>query len=204
MTLTKAAQAAGIVRAQIADGTLKPGSPAPSAAALARATGFSTITCRKALLTLIKNGTLVPGASPSARARVAASSPDPDQSIASATRDLSAALAARRHDVGLTQPGLAAITGYSVTTVGHAETGRTWQGRRFWERADDALSADGELLRLYDARRRTALPPASEPDYTAPGPDPVCILVVWRDGSVAVVPQRLSDFIASELRANTQ
>ncbi len=40
-----------------------------------------------------------------------------------------------------------------MTTVGHAETGRLWQSRRFWEKADAVLDAHGELLRLHDARR---------------------------------------------------
>jgi hypothetical protein len=33
----------------------------------------------------------------------------------------------------------------------HAETGRLWQSREFWEKADAALAADGELARLHDA-----------------------------------------------------
>jgi hypothetical protein len=191
-----------VVRAQIADGTLKPGSTAPSGAAIGRLTGFSAITCRKALRALIKDGTLVPGASPNARPRVAASDPDPDQPVARATRELSAALAARRYNAGLTQVGFAAVTGYSVTTVGHAETGRTWQSRRFWERADDVLSAGGELLRLYDARRAAGLPSSGESATTGPEPDPVCVLVIWRDGSIGVVPRSLADFIVFELRAD--
>jgi hypothetical protein len=43
------------------------------------------------------------------------------------------ALAAARRASGLTQPALAALTGYSVTTIGHAETGRLWQSPQFWE-----------------------------------------------------------------------
>ena len=43
---------AGMVRDMIADGALKPGAPAPSGAALARETGFCTLTCRKALRAL--------------------------------------------------------------------------------------------------------------------------------------------------------
>jgi DNA-binding transcriptional MocR family regulator len=86
-------QAAGLVRARIAAGDLAPGEPAPSGAALARVTGFAALTCRKAIKTLIKDGTLVPGPSPNARPRVA----DPcngGQAPADAARDLSAALAA--------------------------------------------------------------------------------------------------------------
>jgi hypothetical protein len=41
----------------------------------------------------------------------------------------------------------------SVTTIGHAQTGRVWQSRAFWERADNAVNAGGELLALHDAYR---------------------------------------------------
>jgi DNA-binding XRE family transcriptional regulator len=46
--------------------------------------------------------------------------------IAARAAALSGALAARRHAAGLTQSGLAALAGCSVTTIGHAETGRLW------------------------------------------------------------------------------
>jgi len=44
---------------------------------------------------------------------------------------LSRELAARRRAGGLTQPELAKVPGVSVTTIGHAETGRLWQARGF-------------------------------------------------------------------------
>jgi DNA-binding GntR family transcriptional regulator len=66
------AQAAALVRAEVADGTLKPGQAAPSGAQLARLTGFCALTCRRALRALVSDGTLVRGASPNARPRVAA------------------------------------------------------------------------------------------------------------------------------------
>jgi DNA-binding transcriptional regulator YhcF (GntR family) len=152
--LPKYARVAAAIRRQIADGALRPGQPAPSGAELSRATGFATLTCRKALRALIADGLLVPGPSPNARPRVA----DPhtrgdERDLAEATRALSAGLAAARRAAGLTQVELAALAGVSVTTVGHAETGRTWQSRRFWERADTALCAAGVLLRLHDAYR---------------------------------------------------
>src|SRR3984893_6381542 len=143
-------QAAAIVRAQIADGTLKSGQPAPSGDALARLTGFSTLTCRKALRTLVTEGTLSSGPSPAARPRVAVpGGPRPGD----AARRLSRALAALRRMTGLTQPALSALPGYSATAIGHAETGRLWQSREFWEKADLALAASGELTSLYDAYR---------------------------------------------------
>jgi DNA-binding transcriptional regulator YhcF (GntR family) len=152
--LPKYLRVAAAIRRQIADGTLRPGQPAPSGAELSRATGFATLTCRKALRELIADGILVPGPSPNARPRVA----DPrargdERDLAEATRALSAGLATARRAAGLTQVELAALAGVSVTTVGHAETGRTWQSRRFWERADTALRASGALLRLHDAYR---------------------------------------------------
>jgi hypothetical protein len=83
-----------------------------------------------------------------------AAQPPAERDLAAATRALSGGLAARRRAHRLTQPELAALTGVSVTTVGHAETGRLWQSRRFWERADAVLGAAGGLLRLHDAYRR--------------------------------------------------
>jgi DNA-binding transcriptional regulator YhcF (GntR family) len=157
--LPKYLRVAAAIRRQIADGTLRPGQPAPSGAELSRAFGFSTLTCRKALRALIAEGLLVPGPSPNARPRVAdPRAPDRERDLAEAARALSAGLAARRHAAGLTQAELAALAGVSVTTVGHAETGRTWQSRRFWERADTALRAAGELLRLHDAYRAASSP----------------------------------------------
>jgi DNA-binding transcriptional regulator YhcF (GntR family) len=157
--LPKYLRVAAVIRRQIADGTLRPGQPAPSGAELSRAFGFSTLTCRKALRALIAEGLLVPGPSNNARPRVAdPQAPDIERDLADAARALSAGLAARRHAAGLTQAELATLAGVSVTTVGHAETGRTWQSRRFWERADSALRAAGDLLRLHDAYRAASSP----------------------------------------------
>src|ERR1700744_3926512 len=152
--LPKYARVAAAVRGQVADGTLRPGQPAASGAALSRVTGYSTLTCRRALRVLIADGGLIPGPSRNARARVAGAPQRPaERSLAAASRALSSGLAARRRANGLTQPELAELTAVSVTTIGHAETGRLWQARRFWERADAVLSADGDLLRLHDAYR---------------------------------------------------
>jgi DNA-binding XRE family transcriptional regulator len=157
--LPKYLRVAAVIRRQIADGTLRPGQPAPSGAELSRAFAFSTLTCRKALRALIAEGLLVPGPSPNARPRVAnPRAPHRERDLADAARALSAGLAARRHAAGLTQAELAALAGVSVTTVGHAETGRTWQSRRFWERADTSLRAAGDLLRLHDAYRAASSP----------------------------------------------
>jgi DNA-binding transcriptional MocR family regulator len=188
------AQAAAIVRAQVADGTLKPGQPAPSGAHLARVTGFSSLTCRKALQTLVADGVLIPGTSPNARPRVSVPGGPPD---GDAARALSRALAARRRARGLTQPDLAALSGYSVTTIGHAETGRLWQSREFWEKADASLAAGGELASLHDAylaetaaageaSQVTGQPAAPE---TPAGPAAlVCVTLHWSDGTATSVP----------------
>ena len=152
--MLKYQRAAAAVRGQIADGTLRPGQPAPSGAELSRLTGYSTLTCRRALRELIADGALTPGPSRNARPRVAGvPQPPAERTLAATSRALSAGLAARRRANGLTQPELAGLVGISVTTVGHAETGRLWQSRQFWVRADAVLDADGSLLRLHDAYR---------------------------------------------------
>jgi hypothetical protein len=115
----------------------------------------------------------------------------------------SKALAVRRRATGLTQPRLAEIAGVSVTTIGHAETGRLWQSRRFWEHAGKGVSAGGELLALHDAHRAAAVPagPATATEGTgaksttdappavavaATGPV-TCVTITWADGAVTTV-----------------
>jgi DNA-binding transcriptional regulator YhcF (GntR family) len=197
MTLLKFERVAASVRTRIANGTLRPGEPAPSAAALARDTGVSALTCRKALGVLIEEGTLTPGPSRNARPRVPVSASTlAERSVADAERALSASLAERRRALGLTQPQFAAALGVSVTTVGHAETGRLWQSRRFWEKADSALRAHGELLKLHDAHRTaTVLPDAAnaettEATFLEPHANPAtvaCVVIVWSDGKLTTV-----------------
>ena len=170
--LPKYARVAAAVRGQIADGTLRPGQPAPSGAALSRVTGYSTLTCRKALRLLIADGVLAPGPSRNARPRVAGPpQPPAARDLATATSSLAAGLATRRRANGLTQPELAARVGVSVTTVGHAETGRLWQSREFWVRADAVVGASGDLLRLHDAYRAAsaASPAGAASAAAAPG-----------------------------------
>jgi hypothetical protein len=52
-----------LVRQRIADGTLRPGSPAPSGGSLARELDCNPLTARRALQLLVADGTLVPGPS---------------------------------------------------------------------------------------------------------------------------------------------
>src|SRR5580700_10251967 len=168
--MPKYARVAESVRAQIADGTLRPGQPAPSGAALSRVTGYSTLTCRKALRVLIADGALVPGPSRNARPRVAGPpQPPAERDLAAAARALAAGLAGSRRANGLTQPELAGRVGVSVSTVGHAETGRLWQSRQFWERADAILGAGGALLKLHDAYRAASAPGAADSSQGACG-----------------------------------
>lgn len=176
---------------------VRPGEPVPSAAALARATGFSVLTCRKALWTLIKDGELVPGHSRSGRPRVPVkTSTSAERTLADAARTLSGALAVRRRALGLTQPQLAAAIGISVTTVGHAETGRLWQSRHFWERADKVLDANGDLLALHDAYRAAGVTPTATADVANHSaatktlvsvPTANRVTVTWSDGTVTTV-----------------
>jgi transcriptional regulator with XRE-family HTH domain len=194
---------AGIVRDRIADGTLKPGAPAPSGAALARETGYATLTCRAALDSLVKDGTLARGVSPTARLRVAqpcrgvAGNPDVLRAA------LSKALSGHRRAAGMTQPELAEKLGVSLTAVGHAETGRLWQSRDFWLRADLELGVAGDLPGMFDRYKAAQCAPREEAADATPEeaatdthvgpvlPASVTItadgvLVTWPDGTETV------------------
>lgn len=208
----KYVQAAAVVRAQIANGVLPPGASAPSGAELSRTTGYSPLTCRRGLRALLKDGVLVSGPSPNARLRIPARTATRDQrNVDNAVRALSATLAARRRAAGLTQAQLAEILGASITTVTHAETGRLWQSRRFWELADGGLGAYGEILALHDAYRAASVAarvPVAEDAAThaaedcaemaTTGDDPgtiavaasrpvVSVTITWADGAVTTV-----------------
>jgi DNA-binding transcriptional regulator YhcF (GntR family) len=204
VSLPKYLQVAAYIRAQVVSGALLPGAPVPSGAALSRVTGYSFLTCRRALRTLISDGVLVPGVSRNARPRVAPPAPVSGQRTpADAARTLSKSLAARRRLAGLSQPEFAKLIGMSVTTVGHAETGRLWQSRRFWERADGVLSACGELLALHDAYRAVTASASPDAAGEATAADPAagvvtsstvassrpvaCLTITWADGSVSTV-----------------
>jgi DNA-binding GntR family transcriptional regulator len=63
-------QAADLVRARIADGSLEPGMTAPTGEQLASETGFAVMTCQAALRVLVGEGTLT-RVSENARGRVA-------------------------------------------------------------------------------------------------------------------------------------
>ena len=91
----------------------------------------------------------------------------------------------------------------SVTSIGHAETGRLWQSRRFWELADKGVGAGGELLVLHDAYRAAAVPADSAtasgdteagatadilPAVAVAASVPVAaVTITWADGTVTTV-----------------
>jgi DNA-binding transcriptional MocR family regulator len=189
-----------LVRSQIADGTLKPGAFAPYATALAAQTGYGVNTCASALAALVADGTLTRGPRGDNRPRVApeTGAGGTDPRVAGAA--LSARLRALRKARKLDQPALAELLGVSRTTIGHAETGRTWQRRDFWEAAEAELG--GDLLALYDAyliaeaSQPAAYVPVPVPADVPPVPpvlavsvavSPECVTVTWSDGTVHVV-----------------
>ncbi len=118
---------------------------------------------------------MTPGPSRNARPRVPPSARTlAELSVADTERALSTSLATRRRALGLTQPQFATALGVSVTTVGHAETGRLWQSRRFWERADSVLGETTEA---------TFKEPHANPATVA------CVVIVWSDGNLTTAPR---------------
>jgi hypothetical protein len=86
----------------------------------------------------------------------------------------------------LTEPQLAEMAGWTVTTIVSAEAGRLWPFRPFWEAVDKALGGDGELLRRYDSSHAGEEPASlPEPAETRGAPAAqAAFLVIWADGSV--------------------
>jgi hypothetical protein len=63
---------------------------------------------------------------------------------------LGAQLAAARRAAEIGQQQVGRTTGYSRSSVAHAEAGRQLLTREFWQTADELLKADGELLAGYE------------------------------------------------------
>jgi transcriptional regulator with XRE-family HTH domain len=84
-------------------------------------------------------------------------------------RDLGRQMAARRHEAGLTQHGLAALVGFSRSAVSLAEIGRQCQAREFWQACDKALDTGGvltvgadQISAVHDAEQHAAAQAAQE------------------------------------------
>ena len=75
-------------------------------------------------------------------------------------------------------PQLAAVTGMSVTSIGHAETGRLWQSRRFWELVDKGSARAGNSwpCTTPTAPRRSLPIPLPHLGIPRPGPPPISCL----------------------------
>lgn len=65
-------------------------------------------------------------------------------------RALGRQLAAMRQAAEVGQQQVARRTGYSRSSVAHAEAGRQLLTRNFWKTADELLKADGALLAGYE------------------------------------------------------
>lgn len=74
---------------------------------------------------------------------------DPE-AIIEARRALGRQLAAYRDAASLNQHQLALLISYGRSTVANAETGYSTCSRAFWDRSDEALGADGGLIRAHD------------------------------------------------------
>ena len=74
---------------------------------------------------------------------------DPEM-VAEAMRALGRQLAAYRDAAGLKQQELAPKIHYGRSTIANVEVGRQTCSRTFWERCDQALAAEGVLLRAYE------------------------------------------------------
>jgi transcriptional regulator with XRE-family HTH domain len=68
-------------------------------------------------------------------------------------RALGQQLAALREAAEIGQQQVARRTGYSRSSVAHAEAGRQLLTREFWQTADELLKADGALLASYEQLR---------------------------------------------------
>jgi transcriptional regulator with XRE-family HTH domain len=91
------------------------------------------------------------------------------ENVVAMQRELGRQLAALRRAAGLTQHRLAAVAGFSRSTVSLAEIGRQSQARDFWEACDKALDTGGVLTagadqidKVRDAEQRAAALAAQE------------------------------------------
>ncbi len=73
-----------------------------------------------------------------------------DSELAVLKRALGRQLAASRRAVEIGQQQVAHKTGYSRSSVAHAEAGRQLLTRDFWKTADALVKAEGALLAGYE------------------------------------------------------
>jgi transcriptional regulator with XRE-family HTH domain len=71
-------------------------------------------------------------------------------SIAAMGRDLGRQLADLRQAAGFTQHQMAKLIDYARGTLSAVESGRFDQARCFWQKCDDVLRADGQLVERHD------------------------------------------------------
>lgn len=83
----------------------------------------------------------------------------------------------RRRETGLSQERFAALTGYSRSTVAHAEKGWDDVARGFWESADRQLGTAGFFAGLYDDVR-ACLEPERRAAVRGGGPGVPCELAM--------------------------
>ena len=99
-------------------------------------------------------------------------------------------MACLRHAAGLSQVRLAGQLGYSATVVPHAELGRRPVSMEFWELAEEALGAGGNLIawgarikdltraRREEQRRLDKASHAGQLSRFLPGPGASCLTAV--------------------------
>ncbi len=158
------------IRAQIADGTLLPGQPAPSGAALARADRLLRPDLSQRAAHPDRDGVLVPGASPNARPRVPSRATPGERTVADAARTLSESLShlapCRRADASPTRRDGRARRSPPSATPRPDDCGSR---RRFWERADKALCA--RRRSSWPCTMPTWQPPSRRSRYSGETPD---------------------------------
>lgn len=76
--------------------------------------------------------------------------PRTPEAVTELRRGLGSVLRRYRKASPLDQTAIGRITAYSRTSISHIESGRQFPDREFWETADQALEAHGELLAGFD------------------------------------------------------
>lgn len=85
------------------------------------------------------------------------------ETVTGARRDLGILLARHREAAGFTQASLARHVGYSRSTVANAEVGQG-AARHFWEKVDQVVGGNGQLLAAFEQIEATRLRSRGELD----------------------------------------